>query len=148
MSRIMGIDYGEKRIGIALSDPTGTVSTPCKVIDANNARKAVAEIVELGVDRGVTLFVLGLPLRLDGGAGPAAEKAQAFGEKLRAATDMPVVLWDERMSTVTAEHALIEGGARRAKRKQVIDKLAAQIILQHYLDSQAGLPIQSGKAPE
>lgn len=140
MSRILGIDYGEKRIGLALSDPTGTVATPWKVIDASPASRAREDIVNAVEKERVDCILIGLPMRLDGSSGPAAEAARAFGTRLAEHTSVPVIYWDERMSTVTAQQALIEGGARRSKRKQVVDKLAAQIILQHYLDAQAGLP--------
>lgn len=140
MPRILGIDYGTRRIGLALSDPSGTVATPWQVLDAREEVDAVRSILDGCAAQGVERIVVGLPMRMDGSDGPAAQSAKAFGEHVRSATDIPVVYWDERWSTVTAEQALIEGGARRGKRRQVIDKLAAQIMLQHYLDAQSGLP--------
>lgn len=140
MARTLGIDYGEKRIGLALSDDTGTVATPWRTIQVESHPKAAREIIADVERQLVEKIVVGLPMRMDGSSGPAAEKARAFAELLEAAASVPVVFWDERFSTRTAEQALIEGGTRRNRRKQLVDKLAAQIILQHYLDAQAGLP--------
>lgn len=140
MARVLGLDYGERRIGLALSDPSGTVATPWRVLTVDTPALAVREIVEGLAEKGVERVVIGLPLRMDGGSGPAVDKARAFGDLLVAATRVPVTYWDERFSTVSAQQALLEGGARRRRRKEVVDKLAAQIFLQHYLDAQAGLP--------
>ncbi len=140
MARTLGIDYGEKRIGLALSDATGTVATPYRVIDATSRKAAIRNIVECVAELGIERIVIGLPLRMDGTQGPSAEKTLAFAEQLKPELTIPVEAWDERFSTMTAENALIEGGTRRAKRKQHVDKLAAQIFLQHYLDVQAGIP--------
>lgn len=137
MPRILGIDYGERRIGVAISDETATIATPVDTLDGTAPQQAARRIVELATERSVEKIVVGLPMRMDGSSGPSAEYAKAFGERLLKAGSCPVVYWDERFSSRTAEQALIEGGARRQKRKQVIDKLAAQIILQHYLDAHA-----------
>lgn len=137
MARILGIDYGERRIGVAISDTTGTIATPLQTIDGTAPQQAARAIAEIARDREVERIVVGLPMRMDGSSGPSAENAKAFGERLLKAGSCPVEYWDERFSSRTAEQALIEGGARRQKRKQVIDKLAAQIILQHYLDSRS-----------
>jgi putative holliday junction resolvase len=140
MARALGIDVGERRIGLAVSDPSGTVATPLRVLQVKTPDSAVREIIACVQEYQVDRLVVGLPMRLDGSIGPAAEKTGAFADRLKKATPVPVVLWDERFSTVTAQQALIEGGTRRNKRKHVVDKLAAQILLQHYLDAQAGLP--------
>lgn len=140
MSRTLAIDYGEKRIGLAISDTTGTVATPFSVLQASDQVAVLREIVTIVNDRKVDHLVVGLPLRMDGTRGPAALKALDFVRKLEQCVSVPVDTWDERFSTVSAQSALIEGGTRRNKRKQVVDKLAAQIFLQHYLDAQAGLP--------
>lgn len=140
MARTLGIDYGERRIGLAISDPTGTVATPLRVIQVGAPNAVLKEIFACLAEYGVDRIVVGLPMRMDGSMGPAAEKTRGFCEKLREVTDVPVLSWDERFTTVTAQNALIEGGTRRNKRKQVVDKLAAQILLQHYLDTQSGLP--------
>ena len=140
MARILGIDYGEKRIGVAISDATSTIATPLETLDGTAPQQAAQHIVRLVEERGVERIVVGLPVRMDGSSGPSAEHAKAFGERLMKTGSCPVVYWDERFSSRTAEQALIEGGARRQKRKQVIDKLAAQIILQHYLDAHMADP--------
>ncbi len=138
-ARTLGVDYGEKRIGLALSDPSGTVATPWQVVpvEASTARTA-QRIAELAHEAGVQRIVLGLPLRMDGSAGPAVEAVRRFGAQLEKVCTLPTHYFDERFSTRTAEQALIAGGTRRSRRKQVVDKLAAQILLQHYLDTQAG----------
>lgn len=142
MGRLVGIDYGEKRIGLALSDATGTVATPWRVITVRSLGQAVQDIADALADQDVEEIVIGLPMRMDGGAGPASEKTKAFGALLEKSVQQPICYADERFSTRTAEQVLIEGGTRRNRRKQVVDKLAAQIILQHYLDTRAGLPEQ------
>jgi putative holliday junction resolvase len=140
MGRILGIDYGEKRIGLALSDSTATVATPLKVLSADTPTSVLREIDDIVRQYGVQRIVVGLPLRMDGSLGPAAEGVRAFIDRLREEVSVPIATWDERFSTVTAQNALIESGARRKRRKEVVDKLAAQIVLQHYLDAQTGLP--------
>jgi len=136
MGRVLGVDYGDKRIGLAISDELGIVATPlgthtrkCKGDDVN----AVAAICR---ERGIDSVVVGHPLNMDGSSGAAVEKVDDFVQRLGAAIDLPIELWDERMSTMSAERVLIEGNMSRRKRKGVVDKLAAQIILQNYLDSQ------------
>ncbi len=100
---------------------------------ANTLRTLVAAVAEVKAER----VLIGLPKRMDGGEGVAAEKVRAFGEQLREQIDVPVQYWDERFSTVSAQQVLLEGNVRREKRKQVVDKLAAQIFLQDYLDATA-----------
>jgi putative Holliday junction resolvase len=134
MSRILGLDVGEKRIGVALSDPTGTFASPLVVLVAVSPG-LMKEIAALCRTHAADRVVIGLPLRLDGTEGPAAAKVRVFAKKLSGMLALPIDFWDERMSTVTAERCLIEGGTRRAKRKTLVDKVAAQIVLQHYLDS-------------
>lgn len=136
MARILGIDYGSRRIGLALSDETETVATPFRVIEYADEHAALSSVAEALRETAAALIVMGLPLNMNGTRGPAAEKVDAFVAKLKERVDIPIRLWDERMSTISAEQALISGGARRQKRKQVVDKLAAQIMLQHYLDAQ------------
>lgn len=137
MPRILGIDPGEKRIGLALSDPTEFLATPLRVVEARGPAQAAAEIAAVCREHGVALVVVGLPRRTDGTEGTSAQKAREFGERVRGATGLPVEFWDERFSTVTAQQALIEGGARRERRKELVDKLAAQIMLQNFLDARA-----------
>ncbi len=140
MSRILGIDHGERRIGLALSDPTETIATPHAVVPNTGSRAVIAELRRVCDRQEVGTIVVGLPRRTDGTEGPSAAAARAFAEDLRAALGRPVTLWDERFTTVTAERSLIEAGARRERRREIIDKIAAQIMLQSYLDSRAAPP--------
>ncbi|GMQ85687.1 MAG: Holliday junction resolvase RuvX [Acidimicrobiia bacterium] len=131
--RILGLDHGERRIGVAVSDATGTIATPHSVIDrrAGDVRVALRTLVtELAVER----VVVGLPLLLSGGEGQAARSARAFADQVAEETGLPVSLQDERYTTVTAEDALIEGGVSRRRRREVRDKVAAAVMLQSYLD--------------
>jgi putative Holliday junction resolvase len=137
MARILGIDVGERRIGLAISDASGMLATPVDVLDVRPGADMAALVVERAVAQKAERLLVGLPLTLKGERGPAAEKALAFVEQLREQTNLPIATWDERFSTVSAQHALIEGGVRRQQRKQVVDKIAAQIFLQNYLDAQA-----------
>lgn len=133
MARILGLDVGDKRIGIALSDPLHTIASPhgvyTRVGYGPDARYFVALAQETGAER----LVLGLPLNMDGSRGFQSEKVEAFAEKLREA-GLTVELIDERLTTVSAERALIEGGLSRSDRKGTVDAVAAALILQSYLD--------------
>ena len=133
MTRVLGLDPGERRIGVALSDPTGTIASPHSVIDRRTVDPAIA-VREMCEEYGVGLIVVGLPTGLSGNEGPSAKAARVFGARVSAAADVPVEFQDERFTTVTAEAALLEGGVRRDKRREVRDKVAAAVILQTYLD--------------
>ena len=133
MTRVLGLDPGERRIGVALSDPTGTIASPHSVIDRRTVDPAIA-VREMCEEYGVGLIVVGLPTGLSGNEGPSAKAARVFGTRVSAAADVPVEFQDERFTTVTAEAALLEGGVRRDKRREVRDKVAAAVILQTYLD--------------
>lgn len=138
MSRVLGIDLGERRIGLATSDPTRTVATPHSVVarggDPDADRRRVLEVARA---EEVTTLVVGLPLKLSGGRGAAARGAEAEVAALRAlAPDLEVLVWDERMTTAIAERTLLEGDVRRADRRRVIDKVAAAVMLQGWLDAQ------------
>jgi putative Holliday junction resolvase len=135
MARILGIDHGDVRIGIAMSDPTEFLASPLCVLDSTNA--GIDQIVALIAEHEVKKIVIGLPRNMDGSYGSATEKVRKFVEKLKTKTDVPVFEWDERMSTVSAHNALREAGLDGKQRKGVVDKVAAQIILQNYLDAQA-----------
>jgi putative Holliday junction resolvase len=136
MSRILGLDPGEARIGVALSDPTGTIASATGYLDARSG-DVVDEIATAAAEHGCHRVVIGLPLRLDGSEGPAAKRSRALGEAISEATDLEVAFQDERFTTVTAEQALIEGNVRRRKRTQKRDAVAAAVMLQGYLDRQA-----------
>ena len=137
MGRILGIDYGSKRMGLALSDPTGFLASPLEVWPAETPLKNYARLCR---ERDIERVIVGLPLRMDGGEGPAAELARAFADRLRGVLKVPVEMWDERWTTLSAHQALIEGGARRERRREIVDQVAAQIMLQHYLDAHAPPP--------
>ena len=133
MTRILGLDPGERRVGVALSDPTGTIASPHSVIDRRSVEltEAVRSLCE---EHDVEQIVVGLPTGLSGVEGPSAKAARTVGTSVADATGLPVEYQDERFTTVTAEAALLEGGVRRAKRRDVRDKVAAAVILQTYLD--------------
>lgn len=135
MGRILGIDYGDKRCGIALSDPMQIIASAHDVIANTGMDNVVKAVVDICRDREVERIVIGWPMNMDGSVGASAQKVTTFVEKLAPVAGMEIVRWDERMTTQTAEAALIEAGTRREKRKGVIDKVAAQVLLQHYLDS-------------
>ena len=136
--RIMGLDYGSKTVGVAMSDPLGITAQAVETIwrkDENKLRKTCARIEELISEYEVERIVLGLPKHMDNDLGERAQKALAFGEMVKRRTGLEVVMWDERLTTVEAERTLIENNVRRENRKQYIDKIAAVFILQGYLDS-------------
>ena len=135
MGRVLGIDFGEKRCGVALSDPTHFIASAHSVISYRNIAEVYRQVKLLCAEHDVEKIVVGLPLNMDGSLGPSAQKAQAFAEALETRGNVPVTTWDERLSTKSAEDALIEAGTRRDKRKGIVDKVAAQILLQHYLDA-------------
>ena len=137
--RIMGLDYGSKTVGVAVSDPLGItaqgVETICRK-DENTIGKTCARIEALIEEYQVTKIVLGLPKHMNNEIGDRAEKSMAFGEMLKRRTGLEVVMWDERLTTNAAEQILIESGVRRENRKEYVDMIAAVLILQEYLDRQ------------
>ena len=136
--RIMGLDYGSKTVGVAMSDPLGITAQAVETIwrkDENKLRKTCARIEELINEYEGERIVLGLPKHMNNDLGERAQKALAFGEMVKRRTGLEVVMWDERLTTVEAERTLIENNVRRENRKQYIDKIAAVFILQGYLDS-------------
>ena len=136
--RIMGLDYGSKTVGVAVSDLLGMTAQPVETItrkDENKLRKTCARIEELIKEYEVTKIILGLPKHMNDDIGDRAEKSIAFGEMLKRRTGLEVVMWDERLTTVEAEQTLIECNVRREDRKKYIDQIAAVFILQGYMDS-------------
>ena len=131
--RIMAIDYGDAHTGIAISDPTGFLTGFSTVITAYRPEVVVDNIVKLVQEHGVEELVLGHPINMDGTRGPRSEKAQALAELLREATSLPVVLWDERRTTIDAHQILMNSGKNAKKRKKVVDAVAASLILEGYL---------------
>jgi putative Holliday junction resolvase len=134
--RALGIDLGSKRIGVALSDSAGTLATPYEVVQrSGEMARDHRKILELAEEAGVELIVVGLPLSLDGSIGPAARAALDEVEVLGATTDLPVETYDERLTTVTADRSLMEQGMKADARRRVVDKVAAAVMLQAWLDS-------------
>ena len=136
--RILGLDYGSVTVGVALSDSLQLTAQPVEVIQRkseNKLRKTLARIEELVEEYEVGLIVLGLPKNMNNTSGERVERVEEFRDKLVARTGLEVVLWDERLSTVSAMDVLKEGGVRSENRKRYVDKIAASLILQGYLDS-------------
>lgn len=133
-SRVLGIDPGERRVGVALSDPVGIIASPLMVIDLR-AEDLFETIQSLCETHDVGRIVVGLPIGLSGEEGPAATKARRLAAEVAAATGLSVDLHDERFTSVTAEDALVEGGVKRRDRREIRDKVAAAVMLQAYLDS-------------
>lgn len=133
--RSMGLDVGEVRIGIALSDPTGLIAQGRATLERSGWDRDLACLAEMAEEHEVERFVVGNPLNLDGSAGRQAERSRDFADRLKEAIGLPVVLWDERFTSLSAEKTLIEAGVRRKKRRGAIDRMAAAIMLQSYLDA-------------
>ena len=146
--RIMGLDYGTKTVGVAVSDPLGITAQAVETItrkEENKLRKTCARIEALIAEYGVERIVLGFPKHMNNDIGERAEKALEFRNMLARRTGLEVVMWDERLTTVSAERTLMESGVRRENRKKHIDQIAAVFILQGYLDH---LHIRSDMASE
>ena len=131
--RIMAIDYGDAHTGIAVSDPTGFLTGSTTVITAYRPDRVAEQVAALAREHGAERLVLGHPINMDGTRGPRAEKAQAMRQLLEEATGLPVVLWDERRTTIDAHQILFQSGKNAKKRKKVVDAVAASLILEGYL---------------
>lgn len=131
--RIMAIDYGDARTGVALSDATGSLTGQTQVIHSRRQEEVLNVLTALAAERQVAEIVLGYPKNMNGTIGSRAEKSAAFGEKLKQATGLPVILWDERRTTVDAHRILSDTGNRGKKRKEKVDAVAAALILEGYL---------------
>jgi putative Holliday junction resolvase len=145
--RYLGLDVGDRRIGVALSDETGTLATGLPTLRRVGPRKDVRAVAELIRRHEAGQVVVGLPRRLDGGLGPQAQKVLAFMEDLRPSARVPLVPWDERFTSAMAEQALMEGDVSRRDRKDLVDKVAAILILQNYLDSRKIAEAEARKSP-
>jgi putative Holliday junction resolvase len=141
--RTLGLDLGDVRIGVALSDETGTLASGLATLRRAGPRRDVQAVAALVRDRGVGEVVVGMPWRLDGSTGPQAEKVQGFVERLRRSLRVPVLTWDERLTSVAADELLAEAGVRRRDRRGRIDQAAATVILQGFLDARrtAAVPV-------
>ena len=138
MIRIMGLDYGSKTVGVAISDPLGLTAQGIEIIrrtSENKLRRTLARIEELVREYEVTTIVLGFPKNMNNTVGERGAKSLEFKEMLERRTGIPVIMWDERLTTVSANRTLMESGVRREDRKEYVDMIAAVYILQGYLDS-------------
>jgi putative Holliday junction resolvase len=133
----MGLDVGTKTVGVAISDALGMTAQGITVVRRRSLKADLAQLQQLVAEYEVSRLVVGLPLNMDASEGPRAAASREFGARLADATGLPVEYWDERLSTVAAERALLEGDVSRARRKEVIDQVAASLILQGWLDAQA-----------
>jgi len=131
--RCLGLDPGERRIGVAVSDATGTIATPLEFLNVRDGSHE-QRLVDLCIEWEITKIVVGLPVSLDGTEGPAATRSREFGDAVANSTGIAVVFHDERFTTVTAEQALLESGMKRRSRTQKRDQVAAAVMLQGFLD--------------
>ena len=148
MERIIGLDFGSKTTGVAVSDPFGWTAQGVEIIrrkEENKLRKTLARIEELVKEYGAARIVLGLPKNMNNSLGGRAEKSLAFKEMLERRTGLPVVMWDERLTTVAADRTMMEAGIRREHRKEYVDEIAAVFILQNYLDYLSCHPMETNK---
>jgi putative holliday junction resolvase len=134
-SRLMGLDLGSKTIGVATSDLTRCIATPIETIQRTKFTADAERLLAIAERENIGLIVLGLPVNMDGSEGPRAQSTRAFARNLGKLTPLPIVYWDERLSTAAVERMLIQADASRAKRDSVVDKLAAAWILQAVLDA-------------
>jgi putative holliday junction resolvase len=135
--RILAIDLGEKRVGLALSDELELTAAPLEVVDFKDPQTLVDHICAMVKRKAVRAVVIGLPLNMNGSRGEKAQEAEAFAELLKETANLPVIFWDERLTSRQAQRVLVEGGVSRTQRKRTTDKVAAAVLLQSYLDSQA-----------
>ena len=132
--RVLAIDHGSKRMGIALSDELKVIAQPLEYVAAEPPARCLARLKELVQEKEVGLVLVGMPRNMDGSYGPAAQKVEAFAGVLKAAITVPIKMWDERLTSTMANRVLIQANVRRDKRKEKVDKMAAAILLQSYLD--------------
>ena len=136
--RILALDHGTKRIGVAVSDETRTIAQPLEFIPAEPFADFLARLRQLIREKEIGLILVGLPRNMDGSYGPAALKVQEFVAALKGVVAVPIKTWDERLTSAQANRVLIQGNVRRDKRKEKVDAMAAAILLQSYLDGLAG----------
>ena len=134
MTRIAGLDVGQNTVGIALSDPLLLTAQGLTTLKRNELEKDIDNLLKILQENEVSLIIIGFPKNMNGSLGPAAKKVKEFAEALYDASSIPFKYWDERLSTVSAQRVLLDADLSRRKRKKVIDKLAAVVILQNYLD--------------
>ena len=135
MGRVLAIDYGDQRTGLALSDMTGLLTGEAVTVQEWDAERLADKVADFALSRGAETLVLGLPKNMDGSEGPRAEKARAFAELLRQRCDLPLVFWDERRSSIEAHNILHAVGKQEKKHRATVDAVAASLLLESYLDS-------------
>lgn len=145
--RILALDVGDRTIGVAVSDPLGIAAHPVETLRRTRQADDIARVCALAAEREAVAVVVGLPRNMDGSLGPQAEKTQAFADALAERVGLPVMMWDERLSTRAAERALIASGLTRKRRKGVVDQVAAVYFLQGYLDHRAARVSREGAEP-
>jgi putative holliday junction resolvase len=138
-ARLLGVDLGSKTIGLALTDVERRVATPFETVKRSKFAADAARLKAIAAEHGVAGLVVGLPLNMDGSEGPRAQSTRAFVRNLEAVVSLPVVLWDERLTTAAVTRTLIEADASRARRAALVDKMAAAFLLQGALDRLAGM---------
>ena len=137
-NRLMGLDFGSKTVGVAMGDPTGLIASPLEIIERekeDKLRRTLARIEAIIAEYGVEEIVMGLPLNMDSTKGERVRKTEEFKEMLERRTGLNVILWDERLSTVEAHEIMSEANVKGIDRKKYVDKIAAAVILQSYMDS-------------
>jgi putative Holliday junction resolvase len=143
--RALGIDPGSKRIGVAVSDTSGTIASPLLVLQRSKSRRHdLQELARLARDEQAEVIVIGLPLNMDGSQGAAAKAAIAEGRRLATLVDVPIEMHDERLTTVTAERSMLDAGLNAIERRKIVDKVAAAIMLQSWLDGRAARAARLG----
>jgi len=134
--RVLGIDHGDRRIGLAISDPGGLIASGLPTLEVKGGTEQVVEALRrVCQEQAVERIVVGLPINMDGSQGPRAQISLEFAQQLRDALGLEVETWDERLTSVQADRAMLQGDLSRKKRKQRVDRLAAQLLLQSYLDA-------------
>ena len=140
MRRVLGVDFGQARIGVAISDELGMLAHPVETIPGARIDVAAKRVAEIARERDVERVVIGMPRHMNGEMGAAAAEATAFADKLRPLLRCPITMWDERLSTTAANRALRDAGQKTRKTRGIVDQVAAQMILQGYLDSRPSAP--------
>jgi putative Holliday junction resolvase len=135
--RLLGVDYGERRLGLAVGDAQGQMAFPLRTVQVRRDEQALEAVIHAASEEGASRIVVGLPLNMDGSSSAMTRQVEAFVTALRARAAVPVVTWDERLSTAQVERMLVEADVSRKRRRASRDKLAAQLILQNYLEAQA-----------
>ncbi len=133
--RMLGVDYGDARIGLSVSDELETLASPLVTLKSESMRKNIDAVAEAAAEEKVSRIVIGLPLNMDGSEGARASKTRSFGRVLEKVSGLPVEYFDERLTSVEAEEIMESVGVKKNKRKNLVDRIAAQLILQSYLDA-------------